>query len=311
MQIIHNLSQFQPPWKCAVLTLGVFDGMHLGHRALISRTLEKAKETGAAPVLVTYHPHPDLVLGKRSEEHGTEIFTYEEKLGLLQSFPLNAAVFLEFTRQFAQMSAEDYLRRILVEGLRASCIVIGYDQCFGKDRQGDFAFLQRLQQKYGYTVERIDQVLYDGEVVSSSRVRRVIRSGDVLQARLLLTRPFYVTGTVVRGFQRGRTIGFPTANLDVPPAKVLPLNGVYLGWCERGGRFYRAMINIGYNPTFHNQLLSVEAHLLDFDEEIYGESIRLHFADRLREERKFDGIDALKEQLKQDREAAARLPERF
>ena len=311
MQIIHNLSQFQPQWQNAVLTLGVFDGMHLGHQALIKRTLEKSTETNAARVLVTYHPHPDLVLGKRREEHGTELFTYEEKLGLLQSFHLDAAVFLEFTKELAQMSAESYLRDILIERLRASSIVIGYDQCFGRDRQGDFTFLQGLQQKYGYTVDRIDPVLYEGEVVSSSRVRRVIRTGDVMLGRALLGRPFYITGTVVRGFQRGRTIGFPTVNVDLPPTKVLPSNGVYRGWCERGGQFYRAMINIGYNPTFHNQLLSVEAHLLDFDEEIYGESIRVHFADRLRFEQKFDGVDALKGQLNKDRDATRELPAQF
>lgn len=311
MQIIHNLDQFQPRWQNAVLTLGVFDGMHLGHQALIRRTLERSAETGATPVLVTYHPHPDLVLGKRKEEHGTELFTYEEKLGLLQSFQLYATVFVEFTRELAQMSAETYLREILVERLHASSIVIGYDQCFGKDRQGDYAFLNSLRHKYGYTVDRIDPVLYDGEVVSSSRVRRIIRGGDVELGRALLGRPFYVTGTVVRGYQRGRTIGFPTANIDIPSTKVLPSNGVYRGWFERGGQLYRAMINIGYNPTFQNQLLSVEAHILDFDQEIYGESIRLHFADRLRSEQKFDGLEALQAQLQRDREATLELPERF
>lgn len=308
MLVVHHLEGFQPEWETAVLTLGVFDGLHLGHQALIRRTLERSAEIGAARVLVTYHPHPDLVLGKRHEEHGTELFTYEEKLGLLQKFDLNAAVFLDFTPELARMSAEDYLRDILVDRLRASCIVIGYDQCFGRDRQGDFAFLDARKDVYGYCVDRIEPVRLGESVVSSSRIRGLIREGQVEHARDLLGKAFFVTGTVVKGFQRGRTIGFPTANIDIPTTKVLPRNGVYRGWVERGGHFERAMINIGFNPTFHNQLLSVEAHILDFSADIYGETIRIHFAGRIRDEQKFKGIDELKAQLLRDREAAAELP---
>lgn len=309
MQIVHNLDEFIPEWEKAVLTLGVFDGLHLGHQALIRRTVERSVTENAARVLVTYHPHPDLVLGKRRGDHGTELFTYEEKLGLLQKFDLDAAVFLEFSRELAAMSAEEYLQSILVERLRAACIVIGYDQCFGRDRQGDYAFLNRFKDKYGYCVDRIDPVLSAGEVVSSSRIRSAIREGRMAEAAVLLGKHFFVTGTVIRGFQRGRKIGFPTANLDLSVTKVLPENGVYSGWVERGGHFQRAMINIGFNPTFHNQLLSVEAHILDFSDDIYGETIRIHFADRVRDEQQFNGIEALKEQLNRDLEVAARLPE--
>lgn len=308
MQIIHNLSEFEIDWSSSVLTLGVFDGMHLGHQALIRRTLERAADTSSKRVLVTYHPHPDLVLGKRKDSLGTELFTYEEKLGLLQSFDLDYTVFLEFTKELAATTAEAYLRDILVNKLKASCIVIGYDQAFGKDRQGDYEFLQSKADQYKYIVDRIEPVLYENEVVSSSKIRKLIHAGNVLQATKLLGKHFYVTGTVVRGFHRGHSIGFPTANLDISATKVIPANGVYRGWCERGGKYYRAMMNIGFNPTFENKLLSVEAHILDFGEDLYGEQIRIHFYDKLRDEQKFDGIDALKAQLNKDKEVTLQMP---
>jgi len=308
MQIIHNIFEFDPSWQKSVVTLGVFDGMHLGHRALIERTIRRATEIGAAPLLVTYHPHPDLVLGKRNEDHGTEIFTLDEKLALLQEFQLEAAVFLEFTKELSQTTAEDYLKHFLIDRLRAKVIVIGYDQKFGKGREGDYQFLKDRESNYDFVVDQIDPVEFENEIVSSSRIRRMIRGGDVASVQPILGRYFFITGIVVRGFRRGHEIGFPTANLDITRTKILPSTGIYRGWCERGGQFYRAMISIGYNPTFENKTLSVEAHLLDFDDEMYGETIRIHFYDRTRSEEKFETIDALIEELNRDREMTLQIP---
>jgi riboflavin kinase/FMN adenylyltransferase len=306
MQIVHNLQTFQPDWQHASLTLGVFDGIHLGHQALLKKI--QIQKDSYKRVLVTYHPHPDLVLGKIKEEYGIELFTYEEKLSLLQKYDIDVVVFLEFTKEFANTTAEDYLKNILIDKLRAKYIVIGYDQCFGKNRQGNYQFLLEKSKKYDFVVEQIEPVLFEGEVVSSSRIRNLLKNGEIEKANQLLNKYFYITGTVVKGFQRGRTIGFPTANLDIPTTKVIPKIGVYRGYCEYGGIYYRAMINIGYNPTFNNQLLSVEAHVLDFDKNIYGEQVRFLFVDRLRDEKKFSGIEELKEQLQKDKEKTMELP---
>jgi riboflavin kinase/FMN adenylyltransferase len=306
MQIVHNIETFKPDWEFSSLTLGVFDGIHLGHQALLKRVQQQ--KDSYKRVLVTYHPHPDLILGKRKEEYGTELFTYEEKLSLLQKYDIDVVVFLEFTKELANTTAEDYLKKFLVDKLRAKYIVIGYDQCFGKNREGNFKFLLEKSKKYNFIVEQIDPVIYDGEVVSSSRIRELLKKGEIEKANQLLGKNFFITGTVIKGFQRGRTIGFPTANLDIPTTKVIPKIGVYRGYCEYGGNFYKAMINIGYNPTFNNQLLSVEAHILDFDKMIYGEQVKFHFVDRIREEKKFSGIEELKEQLEKDKEKTLLLP---
>ncbi len=306
MQIVHNLETFKADWDHASLTLGVFDGIHLGHQALLNRI--QIQKNSYKRVLVTYYPHPDLVLGKRKEEYGTELFTYEEKLSLLQKYDIDVVVFIEFTREFANTTAEDYLKNILIDKLKAKYIVIGYDQCFGKNREGNYNFLLEKSKKYGYIVERIDPVVYDGIIVSSSKIKTLLKEGNLSLANRLLGKNFYITGTVVKGFQRGRTIGFPTANLDIPLTKVIPKIGVYKGYCEYGGVFYKAMINIGYNPTFNNQLLSVEAHILDFDKNIYGEQVKFHFVDRIRDEIKFSGIEELKAQLEKDKLETEILP---
>ncbi len=305
MLIVHNIELFQPDWEYSYLTLGVFDGIHLGHQALLKRI--QIQKDSYKRVLVTYYPHPDLVLGKRKDEYGTELFTYEEKLSLLQKYDIDVVVFLEFTKEFANTTAEDYLKKILIDKLKAKLIVIGYDQCFGKNREGNYNFLIEKSKQYNYSVEQVEPILYEGEVVSSSRIRDLIKKGDIEKANILLGKLFFITGTVVKGFQRGRTIGFPTANLDIPLTKVIPKIGVYRGYCEYGGIFYKAMINIGYNPTFNNQLLSVEAHILDFDQNIYGEQVKFHFVDRLRDEKKFSNILELKNQLEIDKNKTEEL----
>lgn len=305
MLIVHNIYKFKPDWEHSSLTLGVFDGIHLGHQELLKK-IQKQKDSYKR-VLVTYYPHPDLVLGKKKEEYGTELYTYEEKLSLLQQYDIDVVVFLEFNSELANTSAEDYLKNILIDKLKAKYIVIGYDQCFGKNRQGNYQFLLEKSKKYDYIVEQIEPVLYENEIVSSSKIRQLIKDGYIEKANKMLGRTYCITGTVVKGFQRGRLIGFPTANLDIPITKVIPKIGVYRGFCEYGGKIYKTMMNIGYNPTFNNQLLSVEANILDFDLNIYGEQIKLYFCDRIRDEIKFASIEELKEQLKKDKVQTEKL----
>lgn len=284
------------------MTPGVFDGIHRGHQALIKRLLKK--KVGAR-VLLTYHPHPDLVLGKRKDPEGYELFTYEEKLSLFQSYPLDAVVFLPFTQELARMTALRYLKEILLGKLRAKHIVIGYDQCFGRGRKGDYNFLKLMSRKYDFAVDRVKAVRGFGPVISSSQIRAALRAGETERAARLLGHSYFMTGIVVRGFQRGRLIGFPTANLAVPRSKVTPREGVYTARVTRGGKTYRAMVNIGRNPTFDGKLLSIEAHLLDFNEDLYGEELRVYFHKRIRDEMRFSSVEELRLRLIRDRQITA------
>ncbi|MCB1166369.1 MAG: bifunctional riboflavin kinase/FAD synthetase [Leptospiraceae bacterium] len=307
MHIVKDLENFTPFWERASLTLGVFDGMHRGHQKIIQRVQKRSKKARNARVLVTYHPHPDIVLGKRSSVRGAELFTYEEKLALFQKFSLDVVVFLPFTRELASMTALRYLREILLGKLRAKNIVIGYDQCFGRGRKGDFEFLKLMSKKYDFEVDRIEAVKSKGEIISTSRIRKEIEKGDVVEANRLLGHDYFLSGTVVRGFQRGQTIGFPTANLDIEETKLIPGEGVYGCVCEWGGQHFRAMVNVGRNPTFKNEQMTIEAFLLDFSGDLYGERLRLYFLHRLRDELSFGSVMELKSQLEKDQIAAANM----
>ncbi len=305
MRIIHDIHSFELPDEKSVLTLGVFDGLHKGHLSLLKR-LDHISRKGYKKVLVTYHPHPDQVLGK-SAGGRTELFTYEEKLGLLQKYRLDYCIFLPFTTELAAMSAEDYLRKILIQKLKAKHIIIGYDQTFGHRRTGDFGFLESRKPVYSYDLEQIQEVRFKKEIVSSSLIRRLISEGNIKEANRYLGHDFFLTGTVIRGNQRGRKIGFPTANLDVASTKVLPADGVYKGYCKIAGKYYRMMLNIGRNPTFSLDFLSIEAHILDWKDSLYGETLRVFLTDRIRDEKKFSGPEELSEQIKKDAKSARKV----
>ena len=205
------------------------------------------------------------------------------------------------------MTAIRYLKDILKARLHAKKIVIGYDQCFGRGRKGNYRFLQMFQERYGYEVERISAVQDGGEIISTSRIRSLLHTGQIDRVNGLLGHPYFVTGTVIRGRARGRKIGFPTINLAIAKSKALPAVGVYAGVALWGGQKFTAMINIGKNPTFARQQLVVEAHLLGFEGSLYGEVFRLYVLERLRDERRFDGVDELQEQLARDREQTVSL----
>lgn len=307
MYIVHDIENFEAYYEHSVLTLGVFDGMHLGHQQLISRLQRHARRKNRPRILVTYTPHPDLVLGKREKQRGCELFTYEEKLSLLQKFDLDIAVFLPFTLELARMTALRYLREIILGKLRADRIIIGYDQCFGRGRKGDYNFLKLMSRKYDYSVERIKAVRNRKGIISTSRIKMLLGEGKLEEANALLGHDFFLTGTVVRGEQRGQALGFPTANLEYPDTKAIPAEGVYTAIAEWGGRKFRAMVNVGRKPTFMDESPTVEAHLLDFEGSIYGEQLRLFFQKRLRDVIKFDGPESLKAQLDRDRAATAKM----
>ena len=321
MLIIEELKNFEAEWEACALTLGVFDGVHRGHQALLKELqkygYEKKKEKSYARVLLSYHPHPDLVLGKGPPEKRLELYTREEKLSLLQrlgaDFDLDALCLLRFDSKLASVTALDYLKGVLLEKLRADYIVIGYDQRFGRGREGDYAFLKRRAPQYKFQVKQIPALEDHGEVISSSKIRQYISSGQIERANALLGYPFFIQAKVKRGEERGQKLGFPTANLELPSGKVLPGEGVYAGFADWKGERFQAMISIGKKPSFRSELelaqgreggIEVEAHLLDFDEKqkLYGEDISLFFQKYLREQISFDSSDALIKQLERDKE---------
>lgn len=283
----------------SVLTVGTFDGVHLGHQAILRYLIERAERIGGAPTVVSFDPHPrEVVTG----EHVPLLTTLDERAELLKAHGIERFVVLPFTRDLSNLSPETYVEQVLIGTVGLREIVIGYDHRFGKDRAGDRATLERLGAEHGFTVDVIPEQLVRDQTVSSSAIRRRLRAGDVTGAAAMLGRPYALTGLVVRGDQRGRTIGYPTANLRVHgERKLVPALGVYAVRVERGGERLGGMMNVGRRPTFETDgAVSVEVHLFDFAGDLYGERLRVHFVRRIRDEVKFDGVEALVARLRED-----------
>lgn len=279
------------------LTIGNFDGVHLGHAKLLQRVRDRAAATALVPMALTFDPHPRNVLSGHTAPPA--ITTLDQKLECFQACGIQVAVILPFTRDLARLSPGDFVRDILVRELALNHLVIGYDYAFGKGREGNFELLTALGQQYGFTVERLDPVIINGAVVSSTRIRDMIQAGKVWDVRPLLGRYHQVRGTVIHGFKRGRKLGFPTANL-APADELVPMPGVYAVWVEVGGVIRPGVANVGRNPTFGENALTVESHLLDFKGKIYEQPIRVHFVQRLRAEKRFSGPDELAGRIRED-----------
>lgn len=298
MIVVRKLDELQGTLRGSCVTIGNFDGVHRGHQKLLSRTREKALACSAESVVVTFDPHPMSVL---ASTHAPPFITLiDQKLELISSHGLDICVVLEFTRDMAALPPEEFVRRYLLDALNMKHMVIGYDYAFGKGRKGNYELLTALGRKYGYSVERVGPFMLDDAVVSSTRIRDLIKAGKVWEARPLLDRFYTVKGEVQHGANRGgKLLGFPTANLKLMD-ELFPATGVYAVWATFQGRTMPAVANIGYNPTFGNEALSVEVHILDFDRDIYGSELRVQFVQRLRSEKKFSGIDELKTQIARD-----------
>lgn len=280
------------------VTIGNFDGVHVGHQRLMARTCAKARKRGLVSVVVTFDPHPMTVLmGQKAPPFLTST---RQRLALIEEQGPNVTLVLEFTRAMAGLEPEEFVRRYLVEGLNLRELVIGYDYAMGKGRRGNYELLTQLGAELGFGVERLDPVIVGGAVVSSTRIRDLVLSGNVWDARPLLGRFFEVQGMVVDGMKRGAAkLGFPTANLK-PEGTLLPKPGVYAVWVLLDGEPLQAVANVGYNPTFGDTGLTVEAHILDFNRSIYGQTIGIQFVQRLRSERKFESLEALKARIGDD-----------
>jgi riboflavin kinase/FMN adenylyltransferase len=284
--------------KGSCVTIGNFDGVHIGHQRLIARVRDLAAGHGLPSVVITFEPHPlRFFTGKRTPPF---ITLYEQRAELIKALGIDHLLCLEFNQEMAGMAPEDFVRRILVDGLKVRELVIGYDYAFGKGRAGNYGLLRELGQKWGFGVEQLEPVMVDQTIVSSTRIRDLVEAGDVWAAKPLLGRFYRVAGTVVHGQDRGgRLLGFPTANVHLMD-ELFPKTGVYCCWAELDGQVHKAVANIGYNPTFGNEVLSVEVHILDLDEDLYGRPLKVHFVQRLRGERKFSGLDELKTQIGKD-----------
>ncbi len=290
--------------KASAVTIGTYDGVHLGHRAIISTLVSDAKARGLRSVVITFEPHPRLVLGKQS---GTPIFllsTLEEKLSALESLGVDCVIVIHFTKAFSQTPAEVFVADVLVKQIGLAEIVIGYDHMFGKNRGGSFETLARLAEQHGFVVKQIPEQKVNDHHLSSTAIRRFLESGDIENANKLLGSPYQLSARVIEGNKCGRTIGFPTANLLPPHEKLIPKIGVYTVEVEVEEKRYRAMMNIGTRPTLQVQSnLSLEVHLLDFEGNLYGKELTVRFLARLRDEQKFSSLDALKAQLERDKYA--------
>lgn len=297
MKIFHGIENANI-LKPTVLTLGVFDGLHLGHQRIMERVVERAAAVEAHATAITFDPHPRAVL--YPETAPPLLQTLDQRLSSFEVLGIEQAIVVPFTREFAAQPAEDFLADIIRDRLHAKEVYLGKGFEFGKDRRGNITLLREMSAKLGFVADEVEEVQIRGQRISSSRVRKLLAEGRVNLARRMLGRPYGVEGVVIRGNRRGHTIGFPTANLK-PRNRVIPRYGVYATATLIDGTWLRSITNIGVRPTFENDAEpSIETYIFDFDGDVYGDVLRVRFLHRIRDERKFSGIDELKAQIELD-----------
>ncbi len=297
MRTIQGLESYPSEARAAVVALGVFDGVHLAHRAILSAAAGHALDAGLAAVACTFDPHPMEVLQPGRAQ--ALLSSLDERLDLIAATGVQATVVLRFTPELAAMEPDAFVRDVLVERLRACQVVVGFNHTFGRGARGDARLLGALGERLGFTTHVVEPLVVDGVPVSSSAIRGALKTGSVERAARYLGRPYSVVGQVVEGAGRGRTLGFPTANVR-PERPVLVPPGVYACHASDGSEAYPAVVNIGVRPTFDEHELVIEAYLLDFAGSLYGRRLRLGFVAHIREERKFPGVEALREQIARD-----------
>ncbi|MFN5317727.1 MAG: bifunctional riboflavin kinase/FAD synthetase [Bacteroidia bacterium] len=305
---IHYQHFDGPKPQHAVVTTGTFDGVHLGHQTIIKRLVDEARAINGESVVVTFDPHPRQVLFPN--DHGLKLLqTLDEKAKSLDVLGVHHLLVLPFSRSFADWDYETYVRRVLIDELHTHKLIIGYDHQFGKNREGTIENLKRQALIYGFEIEEIPAKDIDQVHISSTQVRKALTLGDIATANRYLGYSYSLSGMVVRGHQNGRSIGFPTANIAVVnESKLIPARGVYAVVVLLHDKKYAAMLNIGYRPTFSDEKeLSVEVHILDFSSDIYDASVSINFMHRLRDEQKFESLEALKNQLEKDKLTVLKL----
>lgn len=283
------------------LTIGNYDGMHIGHRKIIEIVKKKALEVSGTSMLMTLNPHPMSIL--KPDSHLGLIVPVNVKKKLIEDSGIDVLLLLPFTDQFRMMEPEEFVGNILIKKLGIKGLVVGYDFRFGKNGKGNTDTLKKLSVVYDFSFEVMDAVAFKNEKIGSNKIRILIMEGDVKKAGIFLNRPFMITGRVSRGYGRGGNIGFPTVNIETE-FEIIPKNGVYISEVEINGIKYGSVTNIGYNPTFNNKEKSIETYILNFSDNIYGKELSLYFHERIREEIKFNSVDELKQRINMDVQAA-------
>ena len=305
MRLIQDLNQLTEPLKNPVLTIGNFDGVHKAHLALFEKVKERAKEIGGESAVMTFDPHPVKVM--RPENAPPLITPIHQKIKLIEQSGVDVIFCLPFTKEFSQTTAREFVENILVRKIGIKELVVGYDYSFGKGREGNIELLKELGNHFNYRVHVVGPVKIGETLVSSTSIRNLVMEGRLDEARILLGRHYEVAGTVIKGKNRGaRLLGFPTANLKLID-ELTPKMGVYAVYVLFNGDAYQGVTNIGYNPTFGNGAFSVETHLLDFEGDLLGKTIRVQFIARLRDEKTFENAEALAEQIQKDIDAARKI----
>jgi riboflavin kinase/FMN adenylyltransferase len=308
MRLFHGTDNAEIA-RPTVLTLGVFDGLHLGHQLIMSTVVERARECQAVPTVITFDPHPRAVL--HPESAPPLLQTFDQKIEAFSVLGIEQTIVVRFTKAFAQIEATEFLREVVRERLQAREVYLGCGFAFGRNREGNIELLRKVSAELGFRAREVPEVRLRGERISSSKIRELLSEGRVNLARRMLGRPYGVEGRVVRGRERGRTIGFPTANLR-PENRVIPRNGVYVTATLIEGVWRRSVTNIGTRPTFERDAMqaSIETYVMDWTGDLYGDVVRVRFLHRLRDERKFASIDELKRQIAHDRDRASTYFER-
>lgn len=306
MKIYDGIENF-PIIRFPVVTIGTFDGVHIGHQKILSRLIELAKKHKGETVLITFWPHPRFVLGNKNNNLKL-LSTFEEKASYLKKLGIDHLIKIPFTKSFAENSSNDFIRKILVEKIGTRKLVIGYDHKFGKNREGSFEYLKANEASYGFEVEEIPRQDIDDVGVSSTTIRKALEGGEISIANEFLGRFYSLSGKVIQGRQLGRSIGFPTANLTLTDDfKLVPGDGVYAVEVMHKSHLYRGMLNIGYRPTVDGESNVIEVNIFNFNENIYHQEIRIFFVKKIRQEKKFATVEELKAQLIIDKQIAENI----
>ncbi len=300
MKIYNHINDFQR-LNNAVVTIGTFDGVHQGHRQIIARLKELARQTGGETVILTFFPHPRMIIHPEDQDLKL-ITTIHERAALLEQLGVDHLIITPFSRDFSNQSAEAYIKDVLVNKIGTRQIIIGYDHRFGKDRQGGLSDLQQAAPVYGFEVIEIPEQDIDHVTVSSTRIREALLKADIEQANNFLGYPFFITGKVIRGNQIGRQIGYPTANLLVEENyKLIPADGIFAVTVQLNDEIFQGMAYIGHRPTINGMTRNIEVNIFDFNRDIYNQTLQMNFIHFVRHDVKFSSLDGLKDQLAQDR----------
>lgn len=306
MKIYNGIEEFKKNGN-AIVTSGTFDGVHIGHQKILRTLQEIAAETGGETVLITFWPHPRLVLDPIDDK--IKLLTlFDEKARVLERYGLDHLVRIPFTKEFSELSSTEFIEKILVDGLGTKTLVIGYDHKFGKNREGSFDALKANSDKWGFNIREIPRQDIENVGVSSSRIRRSLNEGDIHISNKYLGWEYCLNGTVVPGDKLGRKLGYPTANIKIDSElKLIPASGSYAVRVIHDGKTYKGMLNIGVRPTVDGTRQTIEVHIFDFEREIYGDAIRVQLVKRIRFEKKFESLELLKNQLSSDKEMAQKI----